>query len=188
MSLVSDFKPALVFLGKFLGIYILGNVMYGLFIASWHPAPDPATRVVTQQSSWCLNGIGEFTTVRDHAEKASIGIVRNDDVVISVFEGCNGLNVMIIFVAFVVAFGGPRKAMLWFIPLGLVIIHLVNLLRVGLLYATALHFESYFYYVHKYFFTAILYVIVFMLWAIWVLRINKVSLRTNAKSQGLSNN
>jgi exosortase family protein XrtF len=183
MSLISDFKPSLFFLGKFLGIYILGNVLYGLYIASYQPSPDPLTREVTQQSSWCLNAAGELTTVRDHAERASIAIVRKDDVVISVFEGCNGLNVMIIFVAFVVAFGGPRNTMLWFIPLGLVIIHLVNLLRVGLLYVTALHFQSYFYYVHKYFFTAILYVIIFILWAIWVLRINKMGVLPKEKGR-----
>jgi exosortase family protein XrtF len=173
MSLISDFKPSLIFLGKFLAIYVLGNVLYGIYITSWQPDPDPVTRAVTQQSSWCLNMAGESTVIREHTERASIAIVKDDDPVISVFEGCNGLNVMIIFVAFVVAFGGSRKAMLWFIPAGLLIIHLVNLLRVDLLYVTALHFESYFYYVHKYFFTAILYVIVFILWAIWVLRFNK---------------
>jgi exosortase family protein XrtF len=183
MSLISDFKPSLLFLGKFLGIYILGNVLYGLYIASYQPRPDPVTREVTEESSWCLNVVGEVTSIRDHAERASIAIVRNDKAVISVFEGCNGLNVMIIFVAFVVAFGGPRNTMLWFIPFGLVIIHLVNLLRVGLLYVTALHFESYFYYVHKYFFTAILYIIIFILWAIWVLGINKMSLLPKEKAQ-----
>lgn len=183
MSLLSDFKPSLLFLGKFLGIYVLGNVLYGLYIASYQPSPDPVTREVTQQSSWCLNAAGELTTVRDHAGRASIAIVRDDASVISVFEGCNGINVMIIFVAFVVAFGGPLKKMLWFIPAGLVIIHLVNLLRVGMLYFTAIHFQSYFYYVHKYFFTAILYVIIFILWAIWVIRINKLSVLPKARRQ-----
>jgi exosortase family protein XrtF len=173
MSLISDFKPSLVFLGKFLAIYILGNVLYGVYIASWQPDPDPVTRAVTWQSSWCLNATGDATMIREHTERASIAIVKDNDPVISVFEGCNGLNVMIIFVAFVVAFGGPRKAMLWFIPAGLLIIHIVNLLRVVLLYITAIHFEFYFYYVHKYFFTAVLYVIVFILWTIWVLRFNK---------------
>jgi exosortase family protein XrtF len=87
-----------------------------------------------------------------------------------VYEGCNGLNVMIIFVAFLVAFGPIGRTLAWFIPLGLFIIHLVNLARIGLLFWVSLYMPKYMYFTHKYFFTAILYVVVFVLWIWWVRR------------------
>lgn len=168
MKLLREFKPALFFLAKFLGIYILGNIAYGFYIESYYPTADPATLLVTQQTSWCINLTGAQTSAEELAFKPSVAIVENGASAVNVFEGCNGLNVMIIFLAFVVAFGGPGKAMLWFLPSGLLIIHFVNLLRIGLLHFVAQHYASYFYYIHKYFFTAILYVVIFALWAIWV--------------------
>ena len=167
-----EFRPAFIFLGKFLGLYIVGNLLYGLYIKAYNPVADPVTWAVTAQTSACLNILGSQISLIQDAFKPSIGMIENEESVISVFEGCNGLNVMIIFVAFVVAFGGPRKAMLWFIPVGLLVIHIVNLLRIGLLYYTAQYYAHYFYYVHKYFFTAILYFIIFALWALWVIRYN----------------
>ena len=79
---------------------------------------------------------------------------------------------MIVFVAFLVAFGGQRKKLSWFLPAGMVIIHLSNIARIALLYFVAVGYQHYFYYVHKYVFTAAIYVIVFLLWVIWVVKIN----------------
>src|SRR5690606_1737555 len=161
-------------LGKFLGLYILGNLVYGIFIGAYESKPDPLTRIVTRQTSWCLNTTGSATSVLDHKEKASIAIIENGVSVIRVFEGCMGINVLIIFMAFVLTCAGTPKAIWWFIPVGLIIIHICNLLRIGLLYVVAQYYEQYFYYVHKYFFTAILYLVVFALWAVWVIRFNKI--------------
>jgi exosortase/archaeosortase family protein len=77
---------------------------------------------------------------------------------------------MIIFVAFLVAFGPMRKALLWFIPVGLLIIHGINLARIALLFWVSLYMPDFMYFTHKYLFTAILYVVVFLLWIGWVKR------------------
>ena len=42
-----EFKPTIFFLGKFLGLYIAGNLVYGLFVTAYDPLPDPATRWVS---------------------------------------------------------------------------------------------------------------------------------------------
>ena len=85
-----------------------------------------------------------------------------------VFEGCNGLNVMIVFISFIIAFGGRAKQVIVFLVAGCVLLHIFNLLRIILLYFTASYRPSFFYYFHKYFFTAILYLVVFGLWFVWV--------------------
>jgi exosortase/archaeosortase family protein len=60
--------------------------------------------------------------------------------------------------------------MFWFVPTGLLIIHVVNLARIGLLFFVAEYQPDFMYFTHKYFFTAILYIIIFLLWMIWVKR------------------
>ena len=66
------------------------------------------------------------------------------------------------------AFGPVSNRMYWFIPLGLLVIHLVNLARISLLYFVSIRYPRYMYFAHKYFFTAVLYAAVFMLWVWWV--------------------
>lgn len=178
---LKEFRPALRFVGVFVGLYLALNLLYGLWINAYDQEADPATQWVTGQSAGWLRLAGEDVQTRPKEGKPTVSICRGEDVVVNVFEGCNGINVMIVFIAFVVAFGGRLRKMLWFIPAGILIIHMANLLRVGGLYLVAAYFQPYFYYVHKYAFTASLYVIVAVLWWWWSERINKVSIRRSIK-------
>lgn len=178
--MIKDFKPTLMFLGKFLLIYFGGNILYGLFVESYDQRPDPVTRQVAVQSSWILNGVGYDVDVTDHPSEPKVRMRNDRKTALNVFEGCNGLNVMIVFVAFLFAFGGPLKPLAVFLPAGIVIIHLVNLARINLLFYLSLNYPAEFYYYHKYFFTATLYLIVFALWVFWVLRYNDNRRKTEA--------
>lgn len=173
MSLLKEFKPALVFLGKFLVLYFVGNILYGLYVEAYDQEPDGITGLVTAQTSGLLNASGHETAYWDAPGMPKIALSEAGGVVLYVFEGCNGVNVMIVFAAFLFAFGGPAKAMAIFLPLGLIVIHLFNLLRISLLFSLALNYATQFYYYHKYFFTATLYLVVFGLWALWVIRFNE---------------
>lgn len=148
-------------------------MLYGLYVESCDNAPDGITNSVTVQTTSLLNGLGCSVTASKNTQGPTVFIETPEKIALSVYEGCNGINVMILFVAFVVAFGGPLKKMAWFIPAGLVIIHLSNLIRIAMLFFVAEYYEQYFYYIHKYAFTAIIYVVVFLLWVIWVMRFNK---------------
>jgi exosortase/archaeosortase family protein len=75
---------------------------------------------------------------------------------------------MIMFVGFILSFGPLTKTILWFLPAGLLIIHIANLLRIMFLFFVAIYMKEYLYFTHKYLFTAMLYVIVFGLWVWWV--------------------
>lgn len=54
-------------------------------------------------------------------------------------------------------------------PLGILIIHLINLGRIYLLFLVALYRPNYLYFTHKYFFTGIIYIAIFALWYIWII-------------------
>ena len=180
-----EFKPALLFVGKFLALYLVGNLLYGIFIELYDNRPDPITVWVTNQSAKVLHVTGFSASAEINPAGPTVLLKENNKLVLRVYEGCNGVNVMIVFAAFIVAFGGRIRTMLWFVPLGLVVIHVANLARLWLLYYTALFEPKYFYYFHKYFFTAILYLIVFALWALWVIRFHdKNRARTTSPIMG----
>lgn len=170
MKLLKEFKPALLFLAKFLAVYFIGNIAYGLYIESYDALPDPVTRVVAAQSTVILNVTGHQSEYADVPGARKVGLSENGRVILNVFEGCNGINVMIVFVAFLIAFGGPLRRAVIFSLGGILIIHACNLLRIDLLFRLALNNSSHFYYYHKYVFTASLYLVVFGLWAFWVSR------------------
>ena len=165
---IKEFKPTILFLVKFVGFYLICNLLYGLVITSYYPRPDPATRIVTNQTAATLNACGWETTIRDHEKKPTTSIIYKDKAILAVYEGCNGINTMIIFIAFMVALGPYVKQMLWFIPVGLIAIHLTNLGRIALLFYVSQYQPQFMYFTHKYLFTAILYFVVFVLWVWWV--------------------
>jgi len=169
--MLKEFKPALRFVAIFIAVYLVLNFVYGFWIESVRPSPDRATILVTQQTSVFLSAIGEDVQGRIDVKTPTVSVLKKGDIVLRVYEGCNGINVMIVFISFLLAFSGGKKKIIWFLPLGLFIIHLANLIRIALLYYVAEYWQSYFYYVHKYLFTAVIYLVVFLLWWVWVEKI-----------------
>jgi len=170
---MKEFKPAIIFVIKFLTIYFVGNIVYGLYVESFQQVVDPITNWVTEQSVNILNVVGESTETYIDKENPKVHILHDNLAVISVFEGCNGINVIVIFIAFLVAFGGGAKKLLWFVPLGILSIHIANLIRIVLLYFVAHYFSDYLYFTHKFLFTGFIYVWVLLLWFVWATRLCK---------------
>lgn len=175
--MISEFKPTIIFLIKFFGIYLVGNLIYGAWITDWHPQPDPLTHLVTEQSASVIRVLGHAVEVHDYPDKPTTYIQLRQSSIISVYEGCNGLNVAIVFLAFLLAFGPYTKAMIWFAPLGLLVIHVANLARIILLFMVSLHEPDYLYFTHKYLFTAFIYLFVFLLWIWWVAKLARPTLK-----------
>ncbi|MGC3946155.1 MAG: exosortase family protein XrtF [Chryseolinea sp.] len=163
-----EFLPTIIFLGKFLGIFLVLSVIYGAYVTSFEPGPDSATSIVARHTSSALGVCGWNTSAIDNTRKPTTEIAYNSRNVLSIYEGCNGINVMIIFVAFLLAFGPVNKRLLWYIPLGILILHVCNLFRITALFWVSLNKPDFMYFLHKYLFTAALYVVTFALWVIWV--------------------
>jgi exosortase family protein XrtF len=168
-----DFKPTVIFLIKFFVLYLVGNLVYGAWITSYYPRPDPLTTLVTVQSSDILNVFDWETKAYEHKTKPTTYIATEERGIVSVYEGCNGLNVVIVFLSFLLAFGPYNRALIWFIPIGLLVIHLSNLARIVLLSVVSVHLPDFLYFTHKYLFTAFIYLFVFLLWIWWVMKLAK---------------
>jgi exosortase family protein XrtF len=173
MNFLKEFKPTILFLIKFAGMYLVLNLIYGFYVTSYYPESDPVTRLITEQTSAILSFVGWPVATYNHANHATTSMIFKGKVVLSVYEGCNAINTMIIFITFVVAFGPFIKKMIFFVFTGLVIIYLVNLARILFLFFVTQYFPNFMYFTHKYLFTAILYVVIFILWIAWVRMIPK---------------
>jgi exosortase family protein XrtF len=162
-----EFKPALYFVGKFLVVYLVLNTMYGIYISTYDNRPDPITRMVTEHAVSVLNTFG-YDAATGSTPSPYVPVLLHGESTVSVFEGCNSLNVMIVMLAFVIAYRGPLKNYFWFVPLSLVLIYIFNLIRIDLLVMVSVYLPDYMYFTHKYFFTAFIYAVVFLLWFWWV--------------------
>lgn len=89
-------------------------------------------------------------------------------------SNCNAITLFSLFAVFVIAYPGHQKSKWWFIPTGIIAIHVLNILRVVALMFINLWAPEYLDFNHTYTFTFLVYAFIFWLWMIWI---NKYSLK-----------
>ena len=87
--------------------------------------------------------------------------------VVFVWHPCNGLALYALFSGFVIAFPGPVRRKLWFIPLGLLLIYTLNVIRIIALSINTYYDHQSANFNHHYTFTAVVYSGIFALWMWW---------------------
>jgi exosortase family protein XrtF len=95
-------------------------------------------------------------------------------------DRCNGITLFAVFAGFLIAFPGSTKHKFWFIPAGIILIHLLNVLRIMVLAILDLHSRAWTEFNHTYTFTVIIYGFIFALWIFWI---NRYSLIGNQTQQ-----
>lgn len=171
---IKEFKPTILFLIKFVGLYIISNLIYGWYVTSWYPRPDPMTHWVADHCVAILRSFGWPVLLQDSLAKPTTLILNEGKSILAIYEGCNGINTVIVFLSFLLAFGPYQKKMGWFILVGLMAIHIANLFRIVLLFMVSSYLPDYMYFTHKYLFTAFIYLVVFLLWVWWVVKLSPV--------------
>ena len=83
---------------------------------------------------------------------------------------CNGISVIAIFCVFILVFPGKLIHKFWYVPLGIILIHFINILRVCALASISYYKPEYLQFNHTYTFTVIVYGLIFLLWMFWVNR------------------
>ena len=178
-NLLQQYRPFLLFLGKFLLTYVLITVLYQSYLNRFDSASnqvDSFTQMVASQTQTLLTLFDNDAQIEYHPTEPSVKIIYNGKYVSRIIEGCNAFSVMILFVAFVVAFTGRWKQTLLFVLFGLLLIHLLNISRIALLSVALYHFPEQEQLLHAVIFPLIIYGVVFLLWVIWV---NKYSLHAD---------
>ena len=80
---------------------------------------------------------------------------------------CDGVALFALFAIFILAFPGSWLRKIWFIPSGIVLLHLANILRVIVLARIQATSPEWLEFNHDYTFTVLIYSLVFGLWYLW---------------------
>lgn len=182
-NLLQQYRPFLLFLGKFLLTYLVLTVLYQSYLNRFDSAAnqvDSFTQMVANQTQTLLTLFDNDAQIESHPTEPSLKIIYNGKYVSRIIEGCNALSVMILFVSFIVAFTGKFKRTIVFILFGLLLIHLLNVVRIALLSVALYHYPQYEHLLHEIIFPLIIYGIVFLLWVIWV---NKFSIHATTAAK-----
>jgi len=115
------------------------------------------SKLITEVFGFEVVTYGKSIRIVDNFQSAAIFLDR----------GCMGRNVMLGYAALIAVFPGKFVHKLWFIPMGLVVITLVNMLRISGLAITAYCCPQYSDINHYVVFQIAAYVVIFVLWIIW---------------------
>ncbi len=171
-----QYKSFLSFIGKFLIAYLVFTFVYEIYLNQFDAVNnevDGFTEIVANQTISCLTFFGSDAYQMQNIEAASVKLFYKKKYIAQIIEGCNGLSVIILFVAFVIAFTGKLKHTIAFIIGGILMIHFLNIARIALLCILIYSFPKYEEILHGVIFPLIIYGFVFLLWVIWV---NKLSI------------
>ncbi|MGC1204331.1 MAG: archaeosortase/exosortase family protein [Flavobacteriaceae bacterium] len=189
-SLKNDIPlPIRLFLGKALLFFIVWKIIYSFFLYDSKFLDYPLTTHVAEASTVFLNNsmlLSGFTTQRVFTEDDSLlieasEIYHNDNLVLFIADACNGLELMVLYIGFIVCMPSKYWRKVIYILLGVLFIDIINILRCsGLIYLRE-YFHAYFDFAHHYLFKAVVYAATFLMWMVYS---RKISLKNEALQIG----
>lgn len=144
--------------------YPLQNQVNSLF--------DKASVVVTNQSDWILTHIFKLPHTTEGV-RITVDTVKDHTFTVEVSPGCTTLKQWLHWIFLMLLFPGPAKHKLWYIPLGLVAIHIANLIRITGLTLIVTRLPYHFDFFHNYVFKTFFYFVIFVMWLIWAEKIKR---------------
>ena len=170
-NLLLQYKPFLLFLGKFILSYLILTFIYQSYLNRFdekNAEVDSFTQIVANQSATVLSCFDSESYTMPHLTEPTIKLFYKGKYISRIIEGCNALSVIILFISFVIAFTGKFKKTILFILFGSVLIHILNIGRIALLCVALYSFPQYEHLLHGVIFPLVIYGVVFLLWVIWV--------------------
>lgn len=165
------YNKVIRFILTFLGTYIVFTFIYQLYLqhfSSQEHYPDYITHVVAVQSEALVTSFGYDSRIEPAIDYPSMNLFVNGYFVARVIEGCNAVSIMVLFIAFMLAFFGNWKPTLLFIFAGTAIIYAMNVIRIAVLSIGIYELPQYAHFLHEIVFPLIIYGTVFILWLLWI--------------------
>lgn len=177
-------KAIIVFLVKFFATYFILFGAYSFYLNKTQQKTDvfvcsPITGTVANHVYKVSKMLGYDAEIEQHSEELSIKFILNGDYVSRIVEGCTSVSVIILFLAFIIAFSGSLGNTLWFGLFGSILIYIVNILRIIALSVLYHRFPEYQKILHDLLFPGIIYGLTFVLWITWVKYYSNLNRGTN---------
>jgi exosortase/archaeosortase family protein len=163
------------FLLKALVCFVIWKIAYHLYIMPNRLLYVPLTIQVTAHAKQLLSLVypqKHFTitevAVNNNSDFFGISIFSNGKKVITLLDACNGLELYIIYISFIVCLPSNLKRMLLFISLGTIGIYMLNVIRCVVLGVLNINRSLYVDFAHHYLFTMVVYIAIFIGWAFYI--------------------
>ncbi|QDO92781.1 exosortase family protein XrtF [Formosa sediminum] len=186
-TLFKTYKPVIRFVFTFLTVYFVLALGYKWYLDGSKASsyqPDFVTYQVAYQSQALLNIFGFKSNIALQEGEEWVRFYFNNTYVIRVIEGCNAISVIVLFIAFIVAFASTIKKTILYILAGAALIYAVNVLRIALIAVGLYHYPDMEHILHGVIFPLIIYGMVFLLWVFWVNNFVKLK-KKNAEHSAL---
>ena len=154
-----------------MGTYLLLSFFYATYLKvseNGNYPPDFITNLVAKQSNALLEGVGYKSALSPDNLGEGVFLTIENSFTVVIVEGCNSVSVIILFIAFIIAFAERFKKTFLFLFAGSVLIYTVNILRIAILVVAIYKFPEYENMLHSVVFPGIIYSMVFILWMVWV--------------------
>lgn len=161
-----DFGPVLKILLRFILIYVVLILLYQLYLNT-QIGLDRFSLFTAGHSTAIQNFLGFPSKLIEQPKYETAWFYIKNQFPYRMVEGCNAASIMILFVAFVFAFYKGFKTFI-FVVVGLLLLYVINVLRIAGLNILGVEYPQYSKAGHDYFFPAIIYGSVVLLWLIWV--------------------
>ena len=152
-------------LGLFVVIITVFHLLYKYFELEIIELPfivsivDWLIKMLLISCSWVLNHIFGIQNII-----SGDLLVLPNQFKIQMLPGCSGFQQFFLVIILLILYPGPWKHKLWFIPLGVIIIHILNLSRFVFIAIYSSWFPAHFHFVHDWIFRPFIYAGIFALW------------------------
>ena len=164
MGVLRDFvkTPSGRFVARYAAILAVGFLVLALRAVN-DRVVNPYTTFVAHEARVALNLFGEGATVRGQ-------ILSSPRFSVAIYNGCNGLEAILIFASGVLAFpAAPRRKVIGLL-LGFLAIQIANIVRVVSLFYVGIFRPEWFSAAHIFIWQSIIILLSVVLWLVWVNR------------------
>lgn len=148
--------------------FVLLALFYGLWYLLYHFIIEPDGRLnaflaynIVSINAGLLEFLGYDVFIYDRV----VGLLHTAG--IEVIDECTATEVLGLFVGFVLAYPGSNQIRAFLIPIGLLILYLVNIFRIFALILVQNYYPDYLDVSHDYTANTVFYIVIFLLWIIW---------------------
>ncbi|TXD46833.1 exosortase family protein XrtF [Polaribacter sp. IC073] len=166
-------KNVVIFLIKFFATYFILFAIYATYLQNSQQKEGgfktaSITTIVADQTVTLLEFFNFDAGAYQHKKELSVKLLIEGKYTARVIEGCNSLSIIILFIAFIIAFSGSLKATILYVILGSLFIYSINVARIAFLAVMIYKYPNQQEFLHNLVFPAIIYGTVFLLWVLWV--------------------
>jgi exosortase/archaeosortase family protein len=172
-------KSFKIFFYRALGLLIIWKIIYLGFLVPIG-IPDVAlTRSVGVEASNVLNfltnanNFSSYSRVVKYTSEASVSFVTQQAIffkginIVSIENGCNGLELCVLYIGFIISLPAKIGRKLFFTFLGVIVIYLINIIRCAGIAWLYIYYPKHADFTHHYVFVFFVYAFIIGLWLVY---------------------